>query len=136
MDVPTFRADFPEFGSNVVYPDSAIKFWLNIGVIQLNAQSLAVPVSDRWGSLVNLGLELFTAHHIVLEAFNRKAAFIGGIPGLNTGAIASQGVDKVNLAYDNADTLSKDAGHWNLTTFGTRFMELARMVGSGGLQLI
>lgn len=134
----TFRADLPEFASVAFYPPAAVAYWLAIGVLLLN--------TDRWGvgadvavsppsSAYDFGLEMFTAHNLVLERQAQKAALNGGLPGLNTGAVASDSVGSVSRSYDTASGLEMDAGHWNLTTYGTRFIKLARMFGAGGLQL-
>jgi hypothetical protein len=50
------------------------------------------------------------------------------------GMVARKTVDKVSVTYDTASAMEEDAGHWNLTVYGTRFIRLARMVGTGGMQ--
>lgn len=127
MTSAQFRADFPEFSSTAVFPDSGVNYWLNIATLMLNA--------SRWGNLLDLGTELFIAHNIVLEAQAQQTSTVGGLPGLNRGAISAESVDKVSLSYDTNATLELEAGHWNLTVFGTRFIHLSRMMGAGPIQV-
>lgn len=122
-----FRADFPEFSSTAVYTNSSITFWLGLAYMLLNA--------DRWGGLLDVGAELFAAHNISLEAKNVLEAAGGGIPGANTGPIESKKVDKVEVSYNTGAAMKKDAGHWNLTTYGTRYIYLLDMFGAGPVQV-
>lgn len=126
-DAATFRVDFPEFANNVTYPDAVITFWLGIAYLMLRP--------TRWATLIDLGAELFTAHNIVLEARAKKTAAGGGFPGVQTGAVSSKTIDRVGIAYDAQAGLEMDGGHWNLTEYGTRFLYMARMAGSGGIQI-
>lgn len=127
MDSATLRTDLPEFTSTTTYPDATVNFWLSIGVKLLNAR--------RWGDLLDHGLELFTAHHLILAQQNVAAAKVGGAPGVTTGVVSSKGVDKLNISYVVGDVIEEKAGHWNLTTYGLQFIHLARMVGMGGYQV-
>lgn len=127
--VPTtqLRADFPEFSSKQKFPDSSCAFWLNIAFLQIRA--------NVWGQLYVLAQELWTAHMLVLEEKAQLEAALGNLPGVSTGAVTSQSVDKVSEAYDTSGSAEEKAGHWNLTIFGTRFIRLAKMAGMGGIQL-
>ncbi|WP_370639506.1 DUF4054 domain-containing protein [Cupriavidus sp. DB3] len=69
VDVAQFRQDFPEFSDTTKYPDSAVQFWLTVSV------SLVNPC--RWGVLTDQGIELCTAHHLVLAARDEQAAAVG-----------------------------------------------------------
>lgn len=121
------RTDFPEFADTTLYPDSGINFWLNIAGNMLNA--------SRFGNLLDVGTELFTAHNIVLERQAQAAALNGAPPGIQQGPISSKGVDKVSISYDTQAAIELEAGHWNLTVYGTRFIKLARMFGAGPVQI-
>jgi hypothetical protein len=126
VDIATFRADFPEFADVGAYPNAQVTFYLTLAGKLLNA--------CRWADLLDMGTELFVAHNLVLERQNQAAAATGGVPGVQTGAVSGKTVDKVSVTYDASAGLETDAGHWNLTTYGTRFINLARMVGAGGMQ--
>ncbi len=102
--------------------------------------------SQRWGAgsvfptsppttIVDIATELFVAHNLVLEKQSADATKRGAVPGLSKGPIASYGVGGVNVSYATANALELDAGHWNLTTWGTRFIKLARFYGSGPVQI-
>ena len=127
ITVQQFRADFPEFSSTTTFANSQIQFWLDIAYSMLNAA--------RWGRQLNIGVEMFTAHNIAIEAKAQAEAVNGGIPGSQVGPINSKSVDKVSVGYDTGAGLQPDAGHWNLTVYGTRFIRLVRMFGAGPLQI-
>lgn len=132
LPVPsTFRADFPEFSNVTIYPDAMINFWLNIGNIRMT------PAASRWGALYNPGLELFVAHFISVQALNQaQAATNGGtgIAGMQRGAISSESAE-ISVSYDVAAVTIEGAGQWNLTTYGTQFLELVNLVGMGPIQI-
>lgn len=127
ITVAQLRADYPEFSSSATYPAPVIQFWLNFAYNFLNA--------DRWGNSIDMGAELFAAHNIVLEQKAQASAQVGGVPGEQVGPIASKSVDKVSVNYDVGSGIEPDAGHWNLTVYGTRFIRLSKMMGAGPLQV-
>lgn len=120
-----FRLDYPEFASATVYPESALTYWLTLAYQMLNV--------DRWGTQLNIGAELFVAHNLALEARAQSEATNGEIPGTTTGPISSKSVDKVSISFDVGAGIQPEAGHWNLTIYGTRFIRLVRMFGAGPL---
>ena len=127
----TFRADFPEFSNTTTYPDAMINFWLGIGNIRMT------PAASRWGDLYNPGLELFVAHFVSIQALNQaQAATNGGtgIPGMQRGAISGEQAE-ISVSYDVAAVTIEGAGQWNLTAYGTQFLELANLVGMGPIQV-
>ena len=123
----SFRADFPAFVDATNYPDSAITFWTTVALQFLNA--------ERWDTAIDIGTELFVAHNLVLEFQANTAAGNGAAPGLSQGMISSKSVDKVSISYDTGSAAELDAGHWNLTIYGQRYVRMARMMGAGGIQL-
>lgn len=122
-----FRLDYPEFANVGTYPDSGVNYWLNLAYLMLRP--------DRWSTVIDVGAELFAAHNLVLEAQAARAAATGNLPGVQTGAVSGKSVDRVSINYDAQAGLVTDAGHWNLTTYGTRFIALSRMAGAGGIQI-
>ncbi len=124
----SIRQHFPEFTDPVKYPDGTINFWLGIAAI-------LVANTRRWVTLLDHGQELFVCHHLVLAAQNVNSASRGNPPGVSKGATTSQSVHDVAESYDAAGAAELNAGHWNLTTYGTQYIGLARMIGSGGVQL-
>lgn len=123
----SFRADLPEFSDITRFPDATVNFWLGIGTKLLDA--------TRWGDLLDFGLELFTAHNLSLSLQGVQSASTGNAPGIQTGAVSGKSVDKVSVSYDSSAGLIEGAGNYNLTTYGTRFIQLANMIGAGGIQL-
>lgn len=127
MTPSQFRQDFPEFADTTKYPDSSVNFWLTVSVQLVSAA--------RWGALTDQGIELCTAHHLVLGARGGQAAAVGGVPGQMTGPLSSKAVDKVSASYDTGAATIDDGGFWNLTSYGVRYLTLARTMGAGGFQL-
>lgn len=127
MDIVKFRADFPEFADTLRFPDSTISFWSGMGEQLIS--------TDRFGGLYVQALELFTAHNITLAAGNVAASSGGGLPGGASGAIASKTVGSVSVSYDNANAILPNAGHWNQTVYGRQYIQLARLIGTGCVQL-
>lgn len=125
MSVTTtqLRGDFPALKDPSVFPDEVLNFWLTVAQQMVNL--------DRWGNLWSLGVELFAAHHSIIDIYNQDTVNNGGIPGLNRGAINSESAGPVNLSYDTAGSSEEGGGHWNLTTYGTRYLHTARLMGAG-----
>lgn len=126
MDSAQFRQDFPEF-STPQYSDSAINLWMNLAKATLPA--------DRWCDYLDIGIELWVAHNLALAAGNQLTASAGGAPGQIKGPVTSKSVDKVSVGYDSGAAAIQDGGFFNLTTYGIQFLQLAQMVGTGGIQL-
>lgn len=127
INVAQFRTDFPEFADAARYTPTMINFWSGIGE--------KVISNDRWGGLFTQGLELFTAHNIVLAAGNKSAAASGSAPGQANGVVTAKKVGDVGVNYDNNTSMELDAGHWNQTTYGRQYIRLARLIGQGCVQL-
>ena len=127
FSVEVFRTQFPEFSNNIAYPAATIEFWSALAVLQVPQQV--------WGNAWLQGVSLYTAHEITLAAQNAKSAAIGGVPGSSGGIANTKTVGSVTVGYDSNATSEKDAGYWNLTTYGKQFIRLARLFGAGALQL-
>jgi hypothetical protein len=125
----TFRADFPEFADQTKYPDPLVQFWLNL------AYNLMRPASCRWGDILSQGVELYVAHNLSLQGQNQKQGTSGGAPGTGVGALSSKSVGSVSAGYDVAAGTVKDGGNFNLTNYGTRFLNLVNMIGAGPIQI-
>ena len=127
VSVGTFRTDFPEFADETNYPPGQVTFWLGIAAKIVNDQ--------RWSELTPLGIELFAAHNLTLGFMDRASSDFGGAPGATPGAVQSKSVDKVSVSYDTASSAELDAGHWNITSYGKRFIRFAKIVGAGPVQV-
>jgi hypothetical protein len=122
-----FRQDMPEFADTSLYPEDSLTLWMTVAKNMVN--------ECRWGTLANTGIELLTAHYLVLAARDQDSAASGGAPGEMNGAVSSKSIDKVSVSYDTASAAMENAGDLNLTTYGVRYLRIARMMGAGGLQL-
>ncbi len=127
MDPTAFVTDFPEFANASAYPTATIQLWLSV------ATNLLDPI--QWGALLTIGTELFVAHNLALSAQAQKAAAMGGVPGQSSGPLAAKAVDKVSAAYDVGAVALDGGGEWNATSYGRRYLGLARLIGAGGVQL-
>lgn len=125
--VASFRTNFPAFADGTRFPNSMIQYNLDLSLKFINAA--------RWGTVADDGSYLFAAHQCVLERKSMDEADAGLAPGQSTGMINNKSVDKVSIGYDTQGGAEADAGHWNLTTYGTRFIRMARMMGMGGIQI-
>lgn len=121
------RTNFREFADINVYPDDTINFYLAIAALRLNAQ--------RWSTLLDYGTQLFVAHNLVLSARNVKATLTGGLPGQAQGVMTAKGVDKASASYDANSVSLTNQGYWGSTSYGIQFLQMARDMGAGGLQL-
>lgn len=125
---PEFRSCFPEFSSEIAYPDGLIQYWLTWSYLLVN--------TDRFGKLADNAVQLYAAHNIALErrAYleSQKPSPSGaGAPGMATGAASARSVDKVSVTYDTGAVAEKDGGDYNQTIYGRRFYRLVQLAGMG-----
>ena len=128
-----FLTDFPEFAAtsgppNPNFPASTFNYYFNLAQLLLDPQG---RISD-W---VNQFAEQFIAHHIALEMLAANDMNAGSVPGVAKGPIAGKSAGDVSIAYVPGATIEVDAGHWNYTVYGQRFIRMLKMVGAGPLQL-
>lgn len=122
-----FRADFGEFKDSARYSDGVVQRWLTV------AQQMFDPT--RWGDTLILGIELYVAHQLVLSANAAEDAARGSSPGQSSGVLSSESVDKVSASYDVSAGTYKDAGWYNLTTYGVQLWSLIQMFGAGPVHI-
>lgn len=127
MDTKTFREQFTEFGDVHKYPEPSVRLWMDVMTRLLPA--------ERWCDLLDIGIGLGTAHHLVISTRNTSTAVAAKVPGTVMGAQTSKSVDTVSVSYDPSTVTLADAPFWNMTTYGIQFIQMCRMVGAGGIQL-
>ena len=125
--VAAFRHMFPEYRDSSLFLDETIFPWLTLWSGQLR--------QDVWQTLWNLGVYLATAHVVALSKRDQLITARGGVPGMAVGVVSSKAVSGVSISYDTNAGLLQGAGDWNLTTYGVRFLGLARMVGTAVVQV-
>lgn len=123
----SFRGAFPAFASTTLYPDPQVQFWLDLSLLMQDA--------NRWSTWIDYGTQLFTAHNLVLEYQSNKAGAAGQKPGEIQGPVTSGSVDKVSYGRNPGPAMDPTAGHWNLSTYGLRYVKLLRMIGAGPVQV-
>lgn len=128
-----FRADYPQFADTTIYPSNQVVYWLTVATVMTSGS--AANGNMLWGTLLPIGIELFTAHFVTLMGMQLKTAQVGGIPGLSKGPISSESPGAVSVSYDTNAAMEENAGHWNETQFGRQFIRLAKMVGAGAVQI-
>lgn len=130
VDVATFRANFPEFADSTKYPDPQINFWTGISPVYLN------PCVYTDAPTLDFVTQLFIAHNITISRLNQFTAQVGGIPGAVAGPTTSKTVDKVSYTSAAQLVALDNGGSWNLSQYGIQFLQIARMWGAGGRQLM
>lgn len=125
VTVASFRAAFPAFKDEALYLTPQVDFWLAIALKRHNA--------ERWGDLLDFGVQLFTAHNLALEYNATRAQAAGQGAGAVMGALTSVSADGVGWTRDAGAAMNPKDGHWNLTSYGIRWLDMARMMGAGGL---
>jgi hypothetical protein len=129
----SFRVDYPEFRDQGKYPDSGVQLYAAMAGLLLN-QNLwgppALTTTNPPTTMFDIGVELFIAHNLALELQQIKASNNGAAPGIMTGVVSSKSVGGVSISYDTASGVEADASHWNLTTYGIRFIRLAKQFGA------
>jgi hypothetical protein len=126
VTVDEFRGAFPAFADPIKYPDAQISFYLTLGYTMHNA--------DKWGNLLDFGVQLWTAHSLSMDAMN-TAGGANARPGALAGNVTSMSADGVSWSRDFGSVMDAKAGHWNLTSFGLRWRDLMNLVGAGPLQV-
>ncbi len=126
MNIEDFRTIFPEFSSELIYSDARITYWSNLAEDRLNKTRLE---KLYWNAVY-----LYTAHYLVLQQRDIKAAESGEIPGFVMGIASSKSVGSVSVSYSNIAGWA-DLGFWSLTTYGLQLYELMQHYGMGAIQL-
>ena len=125
--IAQFREDYPEFGDATAFTDSQVQRYLDLAELRLNQQ--------RWQSLWTLGVELYTAHNLMLARQRAAAVLAGAVPGATSGVVTSESVGGVSYGSDVSIVTTEGAGTYNLTGYGSEYWQLVRQVGIGGVQL-
>jgi hypothetical protein len=125
--IKTFRESFPEFADTALYTDGMLNFWSCFATRMVNC--------GRWKSQTLMGIYLYVAHEITLAAKDYKTASMGGAPGGNAGMVNTKTVGPVTVGYDTEAVAERNAGWFNSTSYGRQFFRLARIFGSGAVQL-
>jgi hypothetical protein len=123
IDPAAFRQKYPEFNDPVIYSNDVIAIWADVAAALVNV--------DRWGNLAQYGMELVTAHHLVISQRDADDAEIGKEPGKVIGVQTAKTVDKVSGSYDASRVTSEGADFWNMTTYGVRYYRFVKMMGAG-----
>lgn len=127
FDTGAFRTQFPEFADKVKYPEPMISMWSTFASAMVNQRA--------WGTQYTLGVSLYTAHELVMASQNVDSSKVGGSPGQQGGIAQTKTIGSVTVGYDAQTSNEKDAGYWNLSTYGKQFYRLCKIFGAGAIQL-
>ncbi len=121
----SFRLNHEEFADDQVYPDTMIDQYIKLAKLFVNP--------DRWGDATDYGIELWVAHNIAVAALKITSGDVFGVLGIHT----SEHVGEVGFTADPRLLFGglDDAGFYARSSFGLQFWQLAKMLGSGGLQI-
>ncbi len=122
VTVASFRAALPAFADQSTYPDPVVQFWLDLAVKRHNP--------DRWGDLLDFGIQLYIAHELSVDQASGSA-----VPGQIAGNITSKSVGGVSYSRDVSSATEPDGGYMNLSTYGLRWKQMVKLVGAGPLQV-
>lgn len=106
---------FPEFKD---LDDEFIQLYIEEALIQIDER--------RWGVYYRLGVLYLTAHLIAMA--NRTSSGIS--PG---GIVSSESVGDTSVSYAVPGGITTDNYYFSQTPYGIRYLELARIPGSGPL---
>lgn len=122
-----FRGTFPAFKDATKFPAPQVSFYLTMGYKLHNA--------DRWGDCLDFGVMLWAAHNMTLDYESQRMIAAGQNPGTVRGAVTSMSADGVSWARDASSAMNPAAGHWNLSQYGLRWLNLMSLMGAGPLQI-
>jgi len=130
--VATFRELMPAFTAEVI-PDAVLSHFVETAHRCIK--------EARWHGLWREGMRLFIAHFATLYLETpEEGADRAGIAsaGKLRGAMNTKTVGPISVGYSSGQEATSDLtgwGAWKLTTYGTQFATLARMVGKGGMYI-
>lgn len=121
----SFRLNHEEFADDQVYPDTLINQYITLSRLFINP---AV-----WGDATDYGTELWVAHNVAIAGEKIRTGDLFGVTGIHT----SEHVGEVGFSSDPKLIFGglDDAGFYARSSFGLQFWQLAKMFGSGGLQV-
>ena len=122
-----FRLNFTAFASTATYPDDMLSFWFQV--------AYALIPGNLWGSLTDLGAQMFVAHNLILEGLSAAEGANGAPPATTVGPVVTKTVGELTIVYDPSSGVNPDDTSWNLSNYGTRFIKLAKQFGSIPTQL-
>lgn len=128
--VEDFLELMPSFGGQL-FSEAIVQHYIDM--------AHAVVKKSRWHELWTEGMRLYVAHFLTLYAMTYPTPEAGKNGILKAGGVngvaSSKTVDGVSVSYDinvaNGDLTGW--GAWKLTSYGTQFATLARMLGKGGM---
>lgn len=128
LSAAQFRTIIPAFKDSSIYSDDMLNLDLTL------AASMLDP--SRWYDWRPLGMALMVAHFMSLDERENRVAARGGVPGQGgVGILSSKSIGSVSASFDVSSGSELNAGHWNMTTYGRRYIHMARLVGAGGVQI-
>jgi len=96
-------------------------------------------VYNRWNADWYMGMAYFIAHFCTLYAQADSDTYLtaaqAATAGLSKGIATSKSAGGVSIGYQPMITGSEDWAQWQLTTYGQRFISMAKCIGAGMILL-
>lgn len=129
--ISDFRTIMPGFSEEII-SDEQLQYFIDM--------AQAVVKEARWHGMWKEGMRLYIAHHITLYLSTPQegaSAIALSNAGKVPGAITNKTVGPVSVGYDNSQATSDLTGWaaYKLTTYGTQFATLAKLLGKGGMYI-
>lgn len=128
MDIAQFRLDFPQFSDDARYTDSMCTFWSELAEENLSVDIFPPKTYTRL-------VELYTAHHIVLQYKDIFTSAIGGVPVGDAGAMTVKDQGTVAYTFDGANAAIPNGGQFNVTEYGRQYLQLRDIYAKGGFTI-
>jgi len=120
------RVRYPEFASEVTYPDARIQTWIDKGVGELS--------ESAWGDQYNEALYPFTGHYLSWSSMVAAQAGTGG----PVGPVSSRSVGDVSVGFATVGGVVKQTqqeAFFTLTPYGQEYWRMVLLYGVGMLAI-
>lgn len=123
LDPVAFRAMFPQFKSEAIYPLTSLNAWWSMAVVNLGD----VDNCELHGDTLQLCLNLMTAH--------LGALFCSMASGKRGGVLTSASIDKVSVGYASPPFKNGWQFWLSSTPYGAQLWAQLTMLAAGGFYI-
>lgn len=120
LDIAAFRAMFPQFASEAIYPNASLEMWWAMATVSMSAADNCA----LYGDTLQLALNLMTAH--------LGALFVSMASGKRGGVLTSASIDKVSVGYESPPFKNGWQFWLASTPYGLQLWALLTGLAAGG----